>query len=104
MLRVSIDGGDNVVVGGLMGSFTTGSGNDRFVIEDPSLLGLTHRGRGQSLDLATMVGRSPGGGGNDTFYVTGGGSGNKFGHVVRTSRPRRQATLDFSNSPGGRST
>ena len=36
-LNVNATGGNNVLVGGLMGNFTTtGGGNNRFVIEDPA--------------------------------------------------------------------
>ena len=41
-LNVSLGAGDNVVVGGLLGNFTAAAGStNQFVIEDPTLLGVT---------------------------------------------------------------
>jgi hypothetical protein len=100
-LNVTIDQGDSVVVGGLMGNFSVGSGDNRFVIADPSLLGLPS-GTAIPAAIAQYGGTFTGGGGNDRFDFAGGGSGNNFGHVA-IDEPAGPGvdSLDFSNYQGG---
>jgi mucin-19 len=104
-LYATAQGGNNVFVGGLLGNFTaTGGGNNRFVIEDPSLLGLTP-GTTLPSSLYQLGGTFNGSGGSDTFYFTGGSAGQQFGNVTLTETeptgtPARD-TLDFSNFQAG---
>jgi hypothetical protein len=106
-LNVTMAPGPNVIVGGLLGNFTSQGGDTRFVVEDPSVLGLPS---GTVIPSAIM--QSPGsggvfqgGGGNDTFYFVGGGSGNAFGHVVLSEPPGNAVdTIDLSNFQGGGAT
>ena len=103
-LDVTMAAGPNVLVGGLLGDFTTLGGNTRFVIEDPSLLGLP-TGTVVPADILGAGGSGGffnGGGGNDTFSFVGGGSNNAFGHVILNEPPGSAVdTLDFSNFQAG---
>ena len=100
-LNVTMDGGNNTVVGGVLGNFTTeGNGSNNFVIEDPSLLGLPS-GTPISPALAAMGGTFTGSGSSDTFYFVGGSPGNNFGsYVLNEPAGARGDTLDFSNFVG----
>jgi hypothetical protein len=106
-LNVTMAAGSNVIVGGLLGNFTSQGGDTRYVIEDPSLLGLP-----SGTVIPSTIIQSPGsggvfqgGGGNDTFYFVGGGNGNAFGHVA-LAEPAGNAfdTIDLSNFQGGGAT
>ena len=87
---------------GLIGNFTAnGGGNNRFVIEDPSFLGIAP-GTTIPAAVASSGGTFTGSGGNDTFYFVGGSSGNDFGNVTLGESAATGAdTLDFSNYLGG---
>lgn len=120
-LNVTMTAGANVVVGGLLGNFTSPGGNTRFVIQDPTLLGIpagTFDGaisadpsRGSALakiiQSAGSGGIFNGGGAGDTFYFVGGArdsrpNGSPFGHVVLTEPEGVVGgTLDFSNFRDG---
>ena len=90
-VNVTATGGNNVIVGGLLGNFTASGGNNRFVLEDPSLLGLS------SALVPTATSTITGGGGNDTVYFVG----SNFGHVaLNEPAGTGSVTLDFSNVQG----
>ncbi len=101
-LNVTADGGNNTLVGGFMGNFTAnGGGNNNFIIEDPSFLGIAP-GTSLSTDVAGSGCTFTGSGGNDTFYFVGGSSGNSFGNVMLAETASTGTdTLDFSNYLGG---
>ena len=87
--NVTLGDGDDVIVGGLLGTFTAGVGADRFVVEDPSLLGATSES-----NLLLMYGGSfTGGAGTNTFYLVG----HTFGHVAIAEPSTNLDTLDLSN-------
>ncbi len=105
-LNVTADGGNNTLVGGLMGNFTAnGGGNNRFVIEDPSFL--IPSGTTLPTQIASSGGTFTGSGGNDTFYFVGGSSvgsssAYSFGNMtLGETAPTGQDTVDFSNYLGG---
>ena len=89
-LNVTANGGNNTLVGGLMGNFTAnGGGNNRFVVEDPSFLGIAP-GTTLPAEVTSSGGTFTGSGGNDTFYFVGGSSGYSFGNVtLGETAPRR---------------
>jgi hypothetical protein len=87
--QASLGAGDDVVVGGLLGTFQAGTGNDRFVIEDPSLLGAT----GVSGQLLAYGGKFTAGAGPNTFYLVG----STFGHVAIAEPATNSDTLDLSS-------
>jgi hypothetical protein len=87
--QVSLGNGDDVVVGGLLGTFSAGIGNDRFVIEDPTLLGASSVGS----QLLTYGGTFTGGAGTNTFYL----AGSNFGHVAINEPTSNSDTLDLSS-------
>jgi hypothetical protein len=87
--HVSLGAGDDVVVGGLLGTFQAGAGNDRFVIEDPGLLGAT----GVSSQLLAYGGKFAAGAGANTFYLVG----STFGHVAISEPATNSDTLDLSS-------
>ncbi len=102
-LHVTADGGNNVFVGGTMGNFTAnGGGNNRFVIEDPSLIGV-NAGTTLPTQMAPFGGTFAGSGGNDSFYFVGGNAGYNFGNVTLNEPTNASPTdtLDFSNYTGG---
>ena len=96
-LNVTADGGNNTLVGGLMGNFTAnGVGNNRFVVEDPSFL--IPSGTTLPTQIASTGGTFTGSGGNDTFSFVGGSSGYSFGNVtLGETVPTGQDSIDFSN-------
>jgi hypothetical protein len=89
-LQASLGDGDDVVVGGLLGTFTVGTGNDRIVIEDPSLLGAA------SVPAALLPygGTFTAGAGSNTFYVVG---KSNFGVVTINEPATNNDTLDLSS-------
>ena len=93
-LNVSLGNGDDVIVGGLLGTFTAGVGADRFIVEDPSLLGATS----ESGLLLNYGGSFTGGAGTNTFYLVG----KAFGHVAISEPATNHDTLDLSEYPGER--
>jgi hypothetical protein len=93
-LKVTMGNSDDVVVGGLLGTFSAGVGNDRFVIEDPSLLGATAAGA----NLLKFGGTFTAGTGNNTYYFVG----QNLGHIaVNQAASAGIDTLDFSRYQGG---
>ncbi len=92
-LNVTV-GGDSTIVGGTLGNFTTTGNSSNFIIEDPTLLGLT---------AGSRSGERPhvnGDGNNDTFYFVG-GSASSFGNVTLTEPAGSTGdTVDFSNFEG----
>ncbi len=101
-VNVTGEGGFNTFVGGLLANFTAeGGGDNNFVIEDPSLLGLAS---GTSIPAAALAmgGTFNGGGSNDTFYFVGGSAANPIGSVT-LNEPAGSSndSLDFSNFMGG---
>jgi hypothetical protein len=101
-LNVTFTGGNNVVAGGLLGNFTAaGGGTNRFVVEDPTLLGVAPDTTINPA-LSQYGGTFTGSGGNDTTYFVGGGAGSQFGSVVlNETAPTGTDVLDFSNLQGG---
>ena len=103
-LNATAVGGNNVMVGGLLANFTTtGAGNNRFVIEDPGMLGLP-AGTAVSSALSPYGGTFTASGGDNTFAIVGGGSGFNIGNVsLNNASPGTTPsdTLDFSNFQGG---
>ena len=85
----------------MLSNFTTdGSGTNSFVLEDPSLLGLSNTPLPSSIaDAPTTINGS---GGNDTVYFVG----SNLGHVVinEPDGDTDDLTLDFSNFQGGPTT
>jgi hypothetical protein len=100
---VTASGGNNVFVGGVGANVTAqGGGNNNFVIEDPSYLGLS--GSTVPSQLYNYGGTFTGSGGSDTYYFVGGGKSNYgFGNVTLNDpyNPQATQTLDFSNFQGG---
>jgi hypothetical protein len=88
-LNVALGNGDDAIVGGLLGTFTAGVGADRFVVEDPSLLGATST----SGMLLNYGGSFTGAAGTNTFYLVG----KAFGHVAIGEPATNHDTLDLSN-------
>jgi hypothetical protein len=88
-LSVALGNGNDVIVGGLLGTFAAGVGADRFVIEDPSLLGASS----ESALLLNYGGTVTGGAGTNTFYLVG----STFGHVAIGEPATNQDTLDLSS-------
>ncbi len=102
-LTATATGSNNVMVGGLLSNLSaTGGGNNRFVIEDPGLLGLTP-GTAVSAAIYQNGGTFNGSGGTDTFSFVGGDSGFNFGNVTlnEPTGAATNSTLDFSNFQGG---
>ena len=101
-MNVTVDSGNNTLVGGLLANFTAeGSGSNSFVIEDPSLLGLPS-GTVLPAAAAAMGGTFTGSGSSDTFYFVGGSAVNTFGNVTLNEPAGATGdTLDFSNFVGG---
>ena len=102
-VNVTADGGFNTLVGGLLANFTAeGGGNNNFVIEDPSQLGLPS---GTSIPAAALAmgatfngGAFNGGGSDDTYYFVGGSGTNPFGNVTLNEPAGSSGdTLDFSS-------
>jgi hypothetical protein len=87
--QASLGNGDDVVVGSLLGTFSAGVGNDRFVIEDPTLLGSSSA----SSQLLTYGGKFTAGAGTNTFYL----AGSNFGHVAISEPAGNSDTLDLSS-------
>jgi hypothetical protein len=87
-LNVTLGAGNDEVVGGLLGTFTTGTGNSQFVAEDPSLLGALT----VSPTLLQFGGTFNSGAGSNTFYFVG----TTLGHVA-VNESTSSDTLDFSN-------
>jgi hypothetical protein len=86
---VNMGNGNEVVVGGLLGQFKAGNGNNRFVIEDPSLLGAA----GAGANLFKFGGNFTSGTGNNTYYFVG----QNLGHVaVNQANSAGIDILDFS--------
>ena len=107
VLSATLTGGNNVVVAGLLSNITVdGGGNNKFVIEDPTLLGVPS---GTTLSAAVYQygGTFTGSGGSDQFYFVGGSGAASFGNVVLNEQATGSATiattdtLDFSNFQGG---
>ena len=101
-LNVTTTGGNNVFVGGVLGNFTAlGGGNNKFVIEDPTLLGVSS----PTLLPAAVYqdgGTFTGSGGSDQFYFVGGANSAQFGNVTLNEPTTGAAdTLDFSNFQAG---
>jgi hypothetical protein len=97
-LAAFLGDGDDVIVGGLLGTFSAGIGNDRFVIEDPSLLGAPN----VNSQLLQFGGAFTGSTGSNTFYLVGGnvalfGNAALFGHVAITEPAANSDTLDLSS-------
>jgi hypothetical protein len=88
-LHVSLGDGNDVAVGGVLAIIQAGVGSDRFVIEDPTLLGAT--------SITPLVyargGKFTGGGGTNTFYFVG----STFGHVVVSEPAGNHDTIDLSS-------
>ena len=101
-VNVTAEGGDNTLVGGLLANFTAkGGGDNNFVIEDPSQLGLAS-GTSIPAAAAAMGGTFTGGGSSDTVYFVGGSSVNPFGNVTLTEPAgASNETLDFSSFTAG---
>ena len=101
-LNVTVGAGDNVVVGGLLGNFTAAAGStNQFVIEDPTLLGVT---AGTDLSsLSDYGGTFTGGGGDDTFYFVADPGDEPFGAVTLAEPTGNMGAdaLDFSNDLAG---
>ena len=101
-LNVTMNGGNNTLVGGLLGNFTAnGGGSNTFVVEDPSLLGLPS-GTTIPAAAAALGATFTGSGSADTFDFVGGSSVNPFGNVTLNEPAGASGdTLDFSNFVGG---
>jgi hypothetical protein len=98
-LNVTAEGSNNTMVGGVLANFTvTGTGGDNnFIIEDASLLGLP-----VGTAIPSLTGTFNGNGPSDTFYVVGGASGNSFGNIVLTEPIGATGdTLNLSNFQDG---
>jgi len=91
-LYVTLGTGNQTIVGGILGSFTTGAGNSSFVVEDPSLLGASN----VNASLFQYDGDFTSGPGNNTFYFVG----QTLGHVAVSESASSSDTLDFSNVQG----
>ena len=112
-LNATLSGGNNVVVAGLLSNITVSGGNNKFVIEDPTLLGVssdTLLGLGVSNPTLLAAMYQDGGtftntttNGGDQFYFVGGASSASFGNIVLNEPTGAAATdtLDFSNYQGG---
>ena len=99
-LDVTAEGSGNTLEGGVLASYTDAvtGGDNNFIIEDGSLLGLPAGTAIPSSLGGTFNGNGPG----DTFYFVGGASGNSFGNVALTEPAGTTGdTLDFSNFQGG---
>src|SRR5207253_2396699 len=97
-LHVTASGGNNVFFGGLMGNFTAlGGGNNRFLIADPSLLGIGATAIVPD-ELYQQGGTFTGSGGADHFQFIGGTSTFQFGNVSinEPDGATARSTLDFS--------
>jgi hypothetical protein len=88
--KASLGNGDDVVVGGWLGNFTAGNGNDRFVIEDPNLLGASN----VSSQLSAFGATFGAGTGPNTFYFVGHAPGS-IG--INQAAAASNGTLDFSS-------
>ena len=99
-LDVTATGSGNTLVGGVLADYTdAGTGGDNnFIIEDGSLLGLPS---GTAIP-SSLGGTFNGNGAGDTFYFVESASGNSFGNVALTEPVGTTGdTLDFSNFQGG---
>jgi hypothetical protein len=99
-LDVTASGSGNTLVGGVLADYTVAGtgGNNNFIIEDGSLLGLPS---GTAIP-SSLGGTFNGNGTGDTFYFVGGASGNSFGNIALTEPSGTIGdTLDFSNFQGG---
>ncbi len=92
-LSVEMDAGNNTIVGGLLGTFTTGPGNNRFVIQDPALLGVS----GLDPSFLQFGGVFNTGAGVNTFTFVG----QNFGRIAINQSPTADDVFDFSNVLGG---
>ena len=100
-VNVTTTGGSSTLTGGLLANFTAAGGGNRFVIEDPSLLGLPS-GTAIPVNAASAVSSFTGTGSHDSFSFVGGGPGNPIGHVVINEPPGSTGdALDFSGFQGG---
>jgi hypothetical protein len=87
-LNATLGDSNDVAVGGLLAAIQLGTGNDRLVIEDPTLLGATS----VSPLLFGYGGKFTAGAGSNTFYFVG----NTFGHVAVNEPAANHDTLDLS--------
>jgi hypothetical protein len=101
-LNVTSTGGNNVFLGGVLANFTAnGGGNNRFVITDPNLMGVSSPALVPAA-LYQFGSTFNGSGGSDSFYFTASGA-DSIGNVVLTepTGTNNTGTLDFSNFLGG---
>ncbi len=100
-LQVTTGAGQDVIVAGLLSDVHSGGGNDQFIVEDPSLLGVSLAGQTAAFQnaLLGLGGSIDGGAGGNRYYFVGGAAAN-FGHVG-VSDFGGAATLDFSGFQGG---
>ena len=97
---VTAHGAGNTLVGGALANFTDAStgGDNAFIIEDSTLLGLAPG----TTSAGSLAGSFNGNGQGDTFYFVGGAPGSSFGNVVLTEPAgTTDDTVDFSNFTGG---
>jgi hypothetical protein len=88
-LQAALGDGNDVAVGGLLATVQAGTGSDRLVIEDPTLLGAASVGP----SLLAYGGKFAAGAGSNTFYF----AGSLFGHVAVSEPAANHDTLDLSS-------